>query len=209
MNTVISIPAAPTLIPDTKLSAETVECQLQSQTQVIADVPVKRDREHDSMSDTAKLEQLIRKKKYWGFLEGKDATLYFEMMNVRASAETPIDIPSYISKLFRLLPGDRQLERRSRKLAWHLSQGRRPICDHDEIILSELTPAERRMSDDDFLATYPDQVKTTTRKGGRPRKYRTVTARRKGHAERQRRYRERKSVVVRDVTKTPSQAAER
>jgi hypothetical protein len=42
------------------------------------------------------------------------------------------------------------------------------------------------------------------KKGGRPRKYRTATAQKKGHAERQRRYRERKLVVVADVTKTPS-----
>jgi hypothetical protein len=111
--------------------------------------------------------------------------------NVLAPVEKQIDIQTLLSKLSSLLPGDRQLERRARKLAWQLSRGRRVICDWDNVSLSELTPAETHMSDEDFLALYRDDVKTSARKGGRPRKYRTVTARRKGQAERQRRYRER------------------
>jgi hypothetical protein len=65
------------------------------------------------------------------------------------------------------------------------------------------------MSDEGFLALYSDQAKTPTKKGGRPRKYRTAVAQTKGHVERQRRYRERKLVVISDVMKTPSQLAER
>ena len=129
--------------------------------------------------------------------------------NVPAPIEKQIDLQSLLSKLSYLLPGDRQLERRARKLAWQLSKGRRVRCDWDNVSLSELTPAEHRMPDDDFLALYDYQVKTPTKKGGRPRKYRTATAQRNGHAERQRRYRERKLLVIADVTKTPSQLAER
>jgi hypothetical protein len=128
--------------------------------------------------------------------------------NVPAPIEKKIDIQSLLSKLSFLLPGDRQLERRARKLAWQLSKGRRVICDWDNVSLSELTPAENRMSDNDFLALYTDQAKSSAKKGGRPKKYRTATAQRKGHAERQRQYRQRKLVVISDVTKTPSQLAE-
>ena len=123
--------------------------------------------------------------------------------------EPLIDIPSLLSKLSYLLPRDPQLERRARKLAWQLSRGRRMTCEWDNIFLSELTCAENRMSDDDFLALYSDQVKTPTKKGGRPRKYKTAKAQKRGHAERQRRYRARKLLVVSNVTKTPSQLAER
>ncbi len=129
--------------------------------------------------------------------------------NVPAPIEKQIDIESLLSKLSFLLPGDRQLERRARKLAWQLSRGKRVICDWDNVSLSELTPAENHMSDEDFLALYSDQAKTHTKKGGRPRKYRTAAAQRKGHAERQRRYRGRKLLVISDVTKTPTQLAER
>ena len=69
--------------------------------------------------------------------------------------------------------------------------------------------AENRMSDEDFMAFYSDQVKTLTKKGGRPKRYRTAKAQKKGHAERQRRYGERKLLAVSEVTKTPSQLAER
>jgi hypothetical protein len=132
-------------------------------------------------------------------------------LNVPASIEKQdqIDIPSLKLKLGVLLPGDRQLERRARKLAWQLSKGRRVRCDWDNVSLSELTPAETRMSDDDFLAFYTDQAKSSSKKGGRPKKYRTATAQRKGHAERQRRYRERKLRMIPDVTKTTSQLAGR
>jgi|GEM_PF-837056 len=61
----------------------------------------------------------------------------------------------------------------------------------------------------DIASLQSDEVKTTSKKGGRPRKYLTPAAQRKGHAERQRRYRARKLLVVADVTKTPSQVAER
>jgi hypothetical protein len=155
------------------------------------------------------IQELKGEKDNWGFLKGKDAALYLRLSKVPAPAERQIDIPSLLSMLSSLLPGDRQLERRARKLAWQLSKGRRVTCEWDNIFLSELTPAEDRMSDDDFLTLYPDQVKTPTKKGGRPKKYQTGTAQRKGHAERQRRHRERKLVVVADVTKTPSQLAER
>lgn len=123
--------------------------------------------------------------------------------NVSAPVEKPIDIQSLLSKPFSLLPGDRQLERRARKLAWQLSKGRRVRCEWDNVSLSELTSGENRMSDDDFLALYTDQVNTPTKKGGRPKKYRTVVAQRKGHAQRQRQYRHRKLLAISDVTKTP------
>lgn len=142
------------------------------------------------------------------FLEDKDAAIYPRLSIVPAPTEKPIDIPSLQLKLSSLLRGDPQLERRARKLAWHLSKGRRLTCGWDSICLSELTPAESRMPDDEFLALYTDQVQTPNRKGGRPRKYRTATAQRKAHAERQRQYRERKLAVISDVTKTPSQVTE-
>ncbi len=123
--------------------------------------------------------------------------------------EQLIDIPSLLSKLSSLLPGDRQLERRAHKLAWNLSKGRKVTCEWDNIFLSELTRAENRMSDDDFLALYPDEIETPTKKGRRPRKYKTAKAQKKGHAERQRQYRDRKLLAISDVTKTPSQLAER
>ena len=74
-------------------------------------------------------------------------------LNVPAPIEKQIqiDIPSLQLKLSSLLQGDSQLERRARKLAWQLSKGRRVRC-WDNVSLSELTPAENRMSDDDFLA---------------------------------------------------------
>ena len=131
------------------------------------------------------------------------------MLTAPALPEKPLDIPSLLSKLSSLLPGDRQLERRARKLAWQRSKGRRVTCVWDFILLSELTPTESRMADGEFVALYADHANTSTKKGGRPRKYRTTTAQRKGHAERQRRYRERKLLVISDVTKTPSQMAER
>jgi hypothetical protein len=65
------------------------------------------------------------------------------------------------------------------------------------------------MPDDEFEALYANQMQTATKKGGRRRKYRTAKAQKKGHAERQRQYRERKLLVVSDVTKTPSQVTER
>jgi hypothetical protein len=159
--------------------------------------------------DLTAFEQLIEKRNSSGFLESKDAEVYVSELAVPTPVEKPIDIPSLLSKLSSLLPGDRQLERRARKLAWQLSKGRRVTCEWDNIFLSELTPAENRMSDDDFLALYSDRMQTPSKKGGRPRKYRTAKAQKKEHAERQRRYRERKLLVSSDVTKTPSQLAER
>ncbi len=73
--------------------------------------------------------------------------------NVPAPTEGGIDIRSLLSKLSSLLPGDRQLERRARKLAWQLSRGRRVSCEWDNVSLSEWTPAENHMSDEDFRAT--------------------------------------------------------
>ena len=102
------------------------------------------------------------------------------LVEVPAPIEKPIDIPSLLSKLSSLLPGDRQLERRARKLAWQLSKGRLVTCGWDLVFLSELTPTESRMPDDEFVALYADQVKTATKKGGRPRKYRTAKAQKKG-----------------------------
>jgi hypothetical protein len=138
------------------------------------------------------LDQLCLKKRRLGCLEGKDAALYTRLSITPAPTEKPIDIPSLQLKLSSLLPRDRHLERRARKLASQLEKGRRLTCDWDVIFLSELTPAENRMSDDEFLALYSDQIKTRAKKGGRPRKYKTAKAERRGHAERQRRYRERK-----------------
>jgi hypothetical protein len=177
--------------------------------QVFDPRPAEREIGHDTSPKAIKLERLTEEKQHRAFLEGNDAALYLRLSNVPAPIEKPIDIPSLLSKLSSLLPGDRQLERRARKLSWQLSKGKRVTCEWDNIFLSELTPAESRISDDDFLALYPDQVKTPTKKGGRPKKYRTATAQKKGHAERQRRYRERKLVEISDVTKTPSQLAER
>ena len=159
--------------------------------------------------DNTALEQLTKKKNSCGFLQGKDAEAFVRLLTVPAPQDKSIDIPSLLSKLSSLLPGDRQLERRAHKLAWNLSKGRKVTCEWDNIFLSELTRAENRMSDDDFLALYPDEIETPTKKGRRPRKYKTTKAQKKGHAERQRRYRERKLLVISDVTKTPSQLAER
>jgi hypothetical protein len=61
------------------------------------------------------------------------------------------------------------------------------------------------LSDDEFAGLYPVQVKTHSKKGGRPRKYRTARAQKMGHAKRQRLYRERKLLAIPDVTKTPLQ----
>ncbi len=142
-------------------------------------------------------------------LEGKDAASRLHPSKAPAPLEKQIhiDIPSLQAKLSSCLPGDRQLERRARKLAWYLAKGRRVRYDWDNVSLSELTPTEKRMSDEDFLVLYPDHI--PTRKGGRPKKYRSAAAQRRGHAERQRRYRERKSQLVPNVTKTTSQLAEK
>jgi hypothetical protein len=155
------------------------------------------------------LDQSIEKRNYCGFLQGKDAGVYVSELAPPALPEKSIDIPSLLSKLSSLLPRDRQLERRACKLAWQLAKGRSVTCGWDLVFFSELTSAESRMPDDEFVALYADQVKTPTKKGGRPRKYRTVKAQKEGHAERQRRYRERKLLVISDVTKTSSQLAER
>jgi len=61
------------------------------------------------------------------------------------------------------------------------------------------------LSGDEFAGLHPDQVKTDSEKGGRPRKYRTARAQKMGHAKRQRLYRERKLLAIPDVTKTPLQ----
>ncbi|MGA7792000.1 MAG: hypothetical protein WCA19_03115 [Candidatus Acidiferrales bacterium] len=161
----------------------------------------------DHGTEGCELDQLCLKKRRSGCLEGRDAAL--RLSNTPAPTEKPIDIPSLQLKLSSMLPKDRQLERRARKLASQLAKGRRVTCDWDIIFLSELTAAENCMSDEDFLTLYSDQVKTPTKKGGRPRKYKTAKAQRKGHAERQRRYRERKLLLVSGVTKTTSQFVER
>ena len=157
----------------------------------------------NTVSSTKMRQELEEKKKYWGFLEGRDAALCLSLSSVSVPAETSIDIPSLHSKLSSLLPGDKQLKRRARKLAWQLSKGKRVTCEWDNIFLSELTPAENRTSHEEFASLYSDQVKTPSNKGGRPRKYRTARAQRRGHAERQRRYKARKLVVVSGLTKTP------
>jgi hypothetical protein len=152
---------------------------------------------------------LTEKMDYWGFLEGKDALLYVRLSSSPAPAEKPIDVPSLISQLSRLLPGDRQLQRRARKLAWQLSKGREVTSEWDLIFMSELTSKESCMSDDEFAALYAERTKTSGKRGGRPRRFRTIAAERRGHAERQRRYRAQKLVGVASVTKTPLQVAER
>jgi hypothetical protein len=167
--------------------------------------PGEHETQHDALLGAAAPGELTEKKDYWGFLEGKDALLYLRLSSVSEPEETPMDIPALMSKLCSFLPRDRQLERRTRKLAWHLAKGRRVIHDWGNVLLSELTPTDGRMSDEEFAALYPDQVKVPGKKGGRPRKYK---GRRKGQAERQRRYRARELDVVGDVTKTPSQLVE-
>jgi hypothetical protein len=173
-----------------------------------AEVLGQQHRKHEIGYDTS-LEQLTKKKHYRESLDGKGAALSHHMSSVPAPPEKPIDIPSLLSKLSFLLPQDPQLERRARKLAGQLAKGRRATCGWDLVFFSELTPTESRMPDDEFVALYSDRVQTQSKKGGRPRKYRTATAQRKGHTERQRRYRERKLLVSSDVTKTPSQLADR
>jgi hypothetical protein len=137
------------------------------QDQIIPDKPVDvldyRQRKDEIGYDTS-LEQLTKKKQYRESLESKDAVVYLRSSRVPAPIEKPIDIPSLLSKLSSLLPGDRQLERRAHKLAWHLSKGRSVTCGWDNVFLSELTPTENRLSDEDFLALYPDQVKTLPRR---------------------------------------------
>lgn len=145
-------------------------------------------------------------------LEGRDALEYLRFLRfspLPEPAEKQIDIQSLEQELARLIPRDTHLTRRARKLAWQLAKGRSVTCDWDIIFLSELTPAENRMSDDEFLALYSDETKTRAKKGGRPRKYKTAKAARRGHADRQRRYRERNLLVISGVTKTPSQFIER
>jgi hypothetical protein len=161
------------------------------------------------ISDLIAAEQLIEKRNSCRFLESKNKDIYVSELTGPAPLEKPVDIPSLLSALTSLLSRDPQLERRARKLAWQLAKGRSVTCGWDFVFLSELTSAECRMPDDEFVALYADKVKTATKKGGRPRKYRTVKAQKRGHAERQRQYRERKLLVVSDVTKTPSQLAER
>jgi hypothetical protein len=163
----------------------------------------------DEVGNNISLEQFLMKKQCWESLEGKDAGLATPFSDAPAPKEKPIDIPSLLFKLSSMLPRDRQLDRRARKLAWQLSKGKRLDCDWDYVFLSELTPAEQRLSEVDFLNLYPDHVERPAKKGGRPRKYKTAKAQKRGHAERQRRYRERKLRLVSDVTKTPSQLAER
>lgn len=177
--------------------------------EVLEQGPGEREIVHDPPPEAIEPERLTRKKQHWGFLEGKDASLYLSLSNEPAPLGNPVDIPSLRLKLSALLPRGRQLERRVRKLAWHLSKGRHVTSEWDYVFLSELTPVESHMSDDDFAALYLDKVKTPTNKGGRPRKYRTAKAQKRGHAERQRRYRERKLLGIADVTKTPSQLAEK
>jgi hypothetical protein len=150
----------------------------------------------DHGTEGCELNQLCLKKRRSGCLEGKDAALYVRLSNVQAPTEKQIDIPSLQLRLSTLLPRERQLDRRMLKLAWQIAKGRRVTCDWDIIFLSELNPAENRMSDDEFLGLYSDQIKTRVKKGGRPKKYRTPAAARKGHAERQRRYRERRVLVI-------------
>jgi hypothetical protein len=152
---------------------------------------------------------LTDKKNYWGFLEGKDALLYVRLPSSPAPAEKPVDVPSLVSKLSRLLPQDRQIQRRARKLAWQLSKGREVTSEWDLIFMSELTPKESSMSDDEFAALYAERTKTGSKKGGRPRKFRTIASQRRGHADRQGRYRSRRLFVLSGVTKTPLQVAER
>src|ERR1700686_1380622 len=101
--------------------------------------------------DLAALEQLIEKRNSCGFLESKDKEVHVSVLTAPALPEKPLDIPSLLSKLSSLLPRDRQLERRARKLAWQLAKGRTVTCEWDNVFLGELTRAENRMSDDDFL----------------------------------------------------------
>jgi hypothetical protein len=177
--------------------------------QVFDRQPEEHEIVHETVPKAIKLERLTEKEENREFPEGKDAALYLHLSSVPAPIEKSIDIPSLLSKLSSLLPGDRQLERRAHKLAWNLSKGKRVTWGWDLVFFSELNSAESRMPNDEFVALYADQVKTPTKKGGRPRKYRTVKAQKEGHAERQRRYRERKLLVISDVTKTSSQLAER
>jgi hypothetical protein len=135
--------------------------------------------------DLTAFEQLIEKRNSCGFLESKDKEVHVSVLTAPAPPEKPLDIPSLLSKLSSLLPRDRHLERRARKLAWQLSKGKRVTWGWDNVFLSELTPAESRIPDDEFVALYPDHVKIITKKGGRPRKYRTAKAQKGGHAERQ------------------------
>jgi hypothetical protein len=201
---------APVEVLGSTLDEEVAELQ----DRIIPDKPAQgfghRPREHDIVQDTApqttELERLVKKKQHWGFLKGKDAALYLRLSKA-APVEKPMDLPSLLYMLSSLLPRDRQLERRACKLAWQLSKGRIATCESDNVFLSELTPAESRLSDDDFLALCPDQV-IPIKKGGRPRKYRTAKAQKRGHAERPQRYRDRKLTAVEDVTKTPLQVAE-
>jgi hypothetical protein len=81
--------------------------------------------------DHTALEQSIEKRNYCGFLQGKDAEVYVSELTSPAPPEKSIDSPSFLSKLSSLLPGDRQLERRARKLAWQLSKGRHVTCVWD------------------------------------------------------------------------------
>jgi hypothetical protein len=174
-----------------------------------AEIPVEASGSTHPEQVTPVSSLLTDKENYWGFLEGKDALLYVRLSSSPAPAEKPVDVPSLVSKLSRLLPRDRQIERRARKLAWQISKGREVTSEWDLIFMSELTSKESCMSDGEFVALYPEHAKTIGKNGGRPRKYRTVPAQRRGHVECQRRYRAQKLVGVTNVTKTPLQVAER
>jgi len=91
-----------------------------SPARVFAQRPGEREIVHDTVPDAIKLERLTEKKQHREFLEDQDATPYLRLSNALAPAERQIDIPSLLSKLSSLLPGDRQPERRARKLAWQL-----------------------------------------------------------------------------------------
>src|ERR1700693_1236490 len=101
------------------------------QDQIISDKPAEaldnRQRKYEIGYDTS-LEQLAKRKQYRESLDGKDAALNLHSSSVPAPIEKPIDIPSLLSKLSSLLPGCHQLERRARRLAWHLSKGRLLTC---------------------------------------------------------------------------------
>jgi hypothetical protein len=116
------------------------------QDQIIPDKPAHGfdhlPREHEIVQDTAprttELGRLVEKKQHWGFLKGKNAALYLRLSKA-APVEKPMDLPSLLHMLSSLLPGDPQLERRGRKLAWQLSKGRHVTCEWDNVFLSELT----------------------------------------------------------------------
>ena len=175
---------------------------------VSSEAPVVRTEARNEQARQYRELQLQERVQRKEILEGRDALEYLRSLRssqAPARAEKQIDVQSLEQELAHHIPRDTHLTRRARKLAWQIAKGRKLEQDWDYVFLSELTPEEQMLSDEDFLARYPSDPKPAAKRGGRPRKYKTLSAEKKGHAERQQRYRAKRQNTVAGVTKTPLQ----